>query len=218
MFLIATADEKFEVRWRSIIGKSVSIRIIGSVFDLLAYLSEKTAEAFVLDMNLPQARDVAVLKAVSRARKQARWILAGISFTPEKELAVLALGVVACCPPTLSDMECRKILEVVLQKGIWLSAAGMPVLMEKLRNQSGQATPESTRSKPVVRPPYPDHQGILSRREREVADLVSAGKKNKEIAGALGITERTVKAHLTSIFGKLQVRDRTQLIARLIKK
>lgn len=218
MFLIATADEKFEIRWRSIIGQSISIKVIDSISDLLTYLSEKTVEAIVLDMNLPRAKDIATLKAVSRIRKQARWILAGVSFTPEKELIALALGAVACCSPAMSDVECRKILEVVTRKGIWLSAAGMPVLMEKLGILSEHAIPESSQSKFAARLSYPDHQGVLSQREREVADLVSVGKKNKEIAEALGITERTVKAHLTSIFGKLQVRDRTQLIARLIKK
>jgi DNA-binding NarL/FixJ family response regulator len=50
----------------------------------------------------------------------------------------------------------------------------------------------------------------LSDREREVLQLVSEGLPNKSIARRLGITERTVKAHLTSIFQQLGVTDRTQ--------
>jgi len=50
----------------------------------------------------------------------------------------------------------------------------------------------------------------LSDREREVLDLVGEGLPNKSIARRLGITERTVKAHLTSIYQQLGVTDRTQ--------
>jgi DNA-binding NarL/FixJ family response regulator len=50
----------------------------------------------------------------------------------------------------------------------------------------------------------------LSTREREVLALVATGLANKQIARRLDITERTVKAHLTSVFQQLGVTDRTQ--------
>ncbi|MDH4147838.1 MAG: response regulator transcription factor [Acidimicrobiia bacterium] len=50
----------------------------------------------------------------------------------------------------------------------------------------------------------------LTEREQEVLQLLSEGLPNKTIARRLGITERTVKAHLTSIFQRLGVTDRTQ--------
>lgn len=56
---------------------------------------------------------------------------------------------------------------------------------------------------------------MLSMREREVAHAVSSGLSNKEVAQTLGITERTVKAHLGAMFEKLGVRDRLQLALRL---
>ena len=50
----------------------------------------------------------------------------------------------------------------------------------------------------------------LTDREAEVLDMVTQGHPNKVIARRLGISERTVKAHLTSIFPRLGVADRTQ--------
>ena len=50
----------------------------------------------------------------------------------------------------------------------------------------------------------------LSQREREVLELVTDGLSNKQIARRLGITERTVKAHLTNVFQRIGVTDRTQ--------
>lgn len=54
-------------------------------------------------------------------------------------------------------------------------------------------------------------EDVLSRRERDVANLAATGLRNKEIAQRLGIREKTVKAHLVSIFRKLQLRRRLQL-------
>jgi DNA-binding NarL/FixJ family response regulator len=50
---------------------------------------------------------------------------------------------------------------------------------------------------------------VLTAREREVLELVRSGLANKQIARRLGITERTVKAHLTSVFSAIGVGDRT---------
>ena len=63
---------------------------------------------------------------------------------------------------------------------------------------TGAARPDRTSSSP------------LTDRESEVLDMVSAGLPNKSIARRLGISERTVKAHLTSIYQRLGVSDRTQ--------
>jgi len=50
----------------------------------------------------------------------------------------------------------------------------------------------------------------LSEREREVLAMVGEGLANKAIARQLGISEKTVKAHLTSVFRRIEVTDRTQ--------
>lgn len=55
----------------------------------------------------------------------------------------------------------------------------------------------------------------LTKREREVALLVSEGKSNKLVANECNMSERTVKTHLTHIFKKLQVKDRVALVIHL---
>lgn len=58
----------------------------------------------------------------------------------------------------------------------------------------------------------------LSDREIEVLQQVAEGKSNKEVAGILTISEKTVKAHLRSIFRKLEVSDRAQAVATAMRK
>jgi len=58
----------------------------------------------------------------------------------------------------------------------------------------------------------------LTQREREVAILVAQGKSNREIAATLVLTERTTKAHVGNILGKLGFSSRTQIVAWAIEK
>lgn len=63
-----------------------------------------------------------------------------------------------------------------------------------------------------------DEIETLSAREQEVLELMASGLKNKDIAGKLFITEKTVKAHVGNILRKLEVSDRTAAVATAIKK
>jgi DNA-binding NarL/FixJ family response regulator len=63
---------------------------------------------------------------------------------------------------------------------------------------------------PATPTPFPE----LTAREREVLDLLAAGRSNHQIADGLGLSVKTVANHLSAIFAKLQVADRTQAILR----
>jgi non-specific serine/threonine protein kinase len=56
---------------------------------------------------------------------------------------------------------------------------------------------------------------VLTRREREIAELVASGLSNREVATRLFISKRTVDAHVEHIFGKLELSSRVQLTVLL---
>ena len=58
----------------------------------------------------------------------------------------------------------------------------------------------------------------LPSREREVVRMMAGGYSNREIGGALGVAERTVKNHVSSILAKLGVRDRTRAVLKALEK
>jgi DNA-binding NarL/FixJ family response regulator len=71
--------------------------------------------------------------------------------------------------------------------------------------------PVATAAEPAPTP------AVLSPRERQIASAVAEGMSNRDIAAALGITEQTVKNHLTAIFTKMKVTSRLQLALSVLK-
>ena len=112
-------------------------------------------------------------------------------------MAVLAAGASGYCSALSLPTVLREVAGVVEHGGLWVG----PQLMRRL--MQGLAARGSGVTQPLL--------DLLSQRERQVAEAVSHGSTNKEIARTMGITERTVKAHLSAAFDKLGVRDRMQL-------
>ena len=100
----------------------------------------------------------------------------------------------------------EQVAQVVAAGGMWLGAD----LMRQLMLATARLLPPTAAPKVDL--------SLLTSREKSVAELVAAGKSNKEVARDLDITERTVKAHLGATFEKLQVRDRLQLVLVLSAK
>lgn len=66
-------------------------------------------------------------------------------------------------------------------------------------------------------PQEPPELLLLTAREREVAELVTQGKSNRDIAAALFVTEGTIKNHLTKVLDKLSLKSRNELIVYMTK-
>lgn len=73
--------------------------------------------------------------------------------------------------------------------------------------------PSSLPADPSCREPL----SLLTAREREVLVLVSQGKSNRRVASSLGISEKTVRNHLSAVFSKVGASDRTQAVVMGIR-
>ncbi len=119
----------------------------------------------------------------------------------EEALACFSAGARGYCNSHAVPALLRNVAEVVLQGGLWIGES----LMRRLLQGTAHIAVPAPKGAPA------DWAALLTARERQVALAVAAGASNKEIARQLNITERTIKAHTSAIFGKLSVRDRLQL-------
>lgn len=128
-----------------------------------------------------------------------------VSLTPNlhEAIAVIKCGAVGYGHTLSAPKLMREMALVVSHGGLWIGNKLLKRVMAALNQTSRQA--------PQPKPPGLRYQGILSERELVVGRLVASGATNMEISVALGIKERTVKAHITSLFDKLQVRNRVEL-------
>jgi len=122
-----------------------------------------------------------------------------LSNMPEDDqgLAALSAGASGYCSALTLPAVLRQVAGVVEHGGLWVG----PQLMRRL--MQGLAVRNIEAAEPAL--------DMLSQRERQVAEAAARGSTNKEIARVMGITERTVKAHLSAAYEKLGVRDRMQL-------
>lgn len=102
--------------------------------------------------------------------------------------------------------QLKDIALVVQSGGVWMGQELLQrALQASLTIAHEVSAVESRASAPAV------NTSELTERELAVAEEVGKGASNREIAQTLGVSERTVKAHLSVVFEKMQVRDRVQL-------
>lgn len=119
-------------------------------------------------------------------------------------LYVLSLGVVAYAHAYSHPKVLMEIKTVISNSGVWM---GQDLLKRLIKVSTSLAGNQAVQ--------VDQHLRMLTKREKEVALEAAKGLSNKEIARILKITERTVKAHLSSVFETLGAKDRLQLALML---
>lgn len=142
-----------------------------------------------------------VLAALATRLPECSLVVIANSPDTDQALRALEAGARGYCHAYAVPTLLREVAQVVGMGGLWVG----PELLTRLVGAVRRRLP----------PAQDEVDEILSAREAEVARAVAAGHSNKEVAARLGITERTVKAHLGAAFEKLKVRDRLQLVLRL---
>jgi DNA-binding NarL/FixJ family response regulator len=122
----------------------------------------------------------------------------------------------------LAEEEVIRLLFSHKLDGVISTGAGTELFKKALRAiQGGQVWIDNRKLKAMLhnRPSSlkPNASESLSRKEREIVLLVAEGQRNREIAGRLCISEQTVKAHLSRIFKKANVSNRSQLVPLALK-
>ncbi|MCX5387207.1 response regulator transcription factor [Streptomyces sp. NBC_00083] len=157
-------------------------------------------DVVVMDIRMPVLDGVAATARLAQELPGCRVLALSTFDMDEYVVAALRAGACGFLPKDVSPEDLVAAVRVV-HSG---EAAVAPRLLTRLI---------STFVRAPFRPDLPStHPADLTPREAEVWRLIATGRDNTEIAEVMGVSGSTVKNHITSLFGKLKVRDRAQAV------
>lgn len=189
---------------RMLIENRPGLKVVGeagNLTDALAIAVRDQPDIILLDLDLNGVSGLDLLPELLATASGARVIVLTAVHDPEEQYNAVRLGAVGVIHKEKAAEIVIKAIEKVHAGEVWLNRAMMSHVLAEM---SQPTTKKSDTAAAKI--------ALLTGREREVIALVGEGLKNKQIAARLFISETTVRHHLTSVFDKLDVCDRLELI------
>jgi NarL family two-component system response regulator LiaR len=204
---VLVADDHAVVRQglRTFLELQEDIEVVADAADgatALRAVAEHEPDVVLMDLVLPEVDGVEAIRRIVAERPRTRVIALTSFLDDDKVFPAVRAGASGYL---LKDVEPAQLVEAIraVHAGeVLLHPAVTARLMEDVADGGAAASA-----------PAP-----LTRREREVAELIARGRSNKLIALELGIAEKTVKTHVGAILRKLDLTDRTQVALHAVRE
>ena len=158
-------------------------------------------QILLLDINMPKKNGIEVLEEIKKRNIAVKVLILTVHEEIEYLIKAVDIGVDGYILKDSESTELKKAISVIMSGESYIQPKLVPALNNRL----------------VTRDVDKDKIDSLTSRELEVLIQVANGMFNKEIATSLNISERTVKNHISNIFKKIDVSDRTQAAVFAIK-
>ncbi len=181
-----------------------SIEVIGEASDgeeCLQKLEKVKPDVLLLDINMPKLNGIEVLEEIKRKKINVKVLILTVHNEVDYLIRAVDIGVDGYILKDSESAELKKAIMTVMNGESYIQPKLIPMLNKRL----------------ITRDSDKEKLESLTGREKEVLIEVANGMFNKEIATSLHISERTVKNHISNIFKKLDVSDRTQAAVFAIK-
>ena len=162
--------------------------------DCLDKLQVVKPDVLLLDINMPKKNGLEVLKSLKSKRSKLKVLVLTVHNEIEYLMKAVDIGVNGYVLKDSESAELKKAIFTVAEGETYIQPSLIPALNAKMIETNKDA--EKIKS--------------LTKRELDVLKLLAVGMFNKEVGKRLEISERTVKNHVSNIFKKLEVTDRTQ--------
>lgn len=162
--------------------------------DCLKKLRTIAPDVLLLDINMPNKNGIEVLEEIHNRNINVKVLVLTVHDEVEYLVKAVDIGVDGYLLKDSESSELKKAILAVLNDENYIQPSLIPALNSRL----------------IARDVDKERIESLTRRELEVLIQVANGMFNKEIATTLNISERTVKNHISNIFKKIDVADRTQ--------
>lgn len=200
-------QELFREALGTLLGAEPTVEVVGQAADGAAALEtalKLRPDVILMDLRMPGMNGVEATQRICKALPNTRVLVLTTFEEDEEVFAALQAGAAGYL---LKASPAAKLIEAISSVAKGHSILQPSVTAKLLQEYNRLASREQRREEqPLVEP--------LSSRELSVLACLSEGLSNKEIATKLGITEGTVKNHMTNVLGKLGVMDRTQAALR----
>lgn len=181
-----------------------TIKVIGEAGngnECIEKLKELHPDVLLLDINMPEKNGIEVLKELKEEKFDVKVLILTVHNEVEYLINAVDVGVDGYIMKDSESSELKKAIQLVMDGENYIQPSLIPALNSRLVNRDNDK----------------DKIDDLTKRELEVLIEVASGMSNKEIATNLDISERTVKNHISNIFKKIDVSDRTQAAVFAIK-
>ena len=162
--------------------------------DCLDKLETVKPDVLLLDINMPRMNGLEVLKNLKARKSKIKVLVLTVHNEVEYLLKAVDIGVNGYVLKDSDSTELKKAIVALHEGETYIQPSLIPALNSKMIEKNEDEVKIDA----------------LTRRELEVLKLLAVGMYNKEVAEKLNISERTVKNHVSNIFKKLEVTDRTQ--------
>lgn len=169
--------------------------------ECLEKLEKIEPDILLLDINMPDMNGIEVLEELKRQNKLIKVLILTVHSEVEYLIKAIDIGANGYILKDSGSMELKQAINVIITDGSYIQPSLLPALNSRLINRD--IDKEKLES--------------LTKREIEILIQIAGGMFNKEIANNLDISERTVKNHISNIFKKIDVSDRTQAAVFAIK-
>jgi len=180
-------------------GQGSLIPVPGTLEEML---SSTAIEFLILDLH--SAGGLETLTLIRRARPELRLIVLGPEGNDDLVLDCIVAGARAYLDPAAEPQAIRTAIHIMMEGSIWAPRRLLSKLIDRLLSKRDTS--------------LASEDAHLTLRERQVLELILKARSNREIAGQLGIEERTVKAHVGRLMRKAGVDNRIELSMRALSR
>lgn len=169
--------------------------------DCIKKLKNIQPDILLLDINMPIMNGLDVLKELKQKNNPIKILILTVHSEIEYLVKAVDIGADGYILKDSGSVELKQAINVIINGDSYIQPSLLPALNSRLINRDIEK----------------DKLEALTKREIEILKQIAGGMFNKEIAINLNISERTVKNHISNIFKKIDVSDRTQAAVFAIK-
>jgi len=175
------------------------IRVVGEAMsgrEVLAMVPQVAPDVLVMDLRMPEGDGITTLSALREAHPDLKVIILSMFEDDEHIKQSLQRGAAGYVVKSINPLDLPSAIRQVMEGAVHFPRGGQAML---------------TTSAPGATPASPSPTlGVLTDRELSILQLVAAGLSNHDIATKLFVTDQTVKFHLSNVYRKLKVANRTE--------